>query len=374
MLIRDLPTPPYTQSDAAAAHRALRHAPDLDSLWRSCVDVFDASLPYAACELFFDFEGFKPRRALQNVRAPNPSSAQPPVSLSVAGPFLARHPRRQIYSYSQILRNDPGARRRRQLQIQGCRWNEFVQSAFWRDDQLDTVLSVACSDKDQTFSRQATELLQDIYRDVDDSLQRLRALDAERQRHVTLECLLDCLPSAVLLISADGRVLFGNDMARQACRRWNEGLPDPAWQLQADSGALFAPHPLPSLESLRARGAATIRHPQIATLSLRVSAQTQTARPDMCNCHLVELVDVKALRTDAAPQDTVSDTASHGTYLQTLTPRERRVAQLVANGMRNEEIASKLCRSRRTIEFQVSSVYRKLGVSSRIQLSRLLSE
>lgn len=373
MLTRDLPTRPHQASDTAAAYRALRHAPDLDSLWRSCVDVFDASLPYAACELFFDFEGFKPRRALQNVRAPHPASAPPPVSLSVAGPFLARHPRRQIYSYSQILRNDPGARRRRQLQVQDCRWNEFVQSAFWRDDQLDTVLSVACSDRDQGFSRQAAELLQDIYGDVDDSLQRLRALDAERQRHATLECLLDCLPSAVLLIGADGRVLFGNHMARQMCQRWNDDLPDRDWQLQADSGALFCRQPLPSLESLRARGGTTLRHPRVATLSLRVSAQTQAARPDMCSCHLVELVDVKAQRVDAAPQEIVGDTASQGTYLQTLTPRERRVAQLVANGMRNEEIAAKLCRSRRTIEFQVSSVYRKLGVSSRIQLSRLLS-
>ena len=54
--------------------------------------------------------------------------------------------------------------------------------------------------------------------------------------------------------------------------------------------------------------------------------------------------------------------------LQCLTPTERRVAQLVAKGLRNDKIAEHLSRSRRTIEFQLNSIYRKLNISSRTEL------
>src|SRR3546814_7623100 len=59
--------------------------------------------------------------------------------------------------------------------------------------------------------------------------------------------------------------------------------------------------------------------------------------------------------------------------LQRLTPTERRVAQLVAKGLRNDKIAEHLSRSRRTIEFQLNSIYRKLEIGSRTELVRALS-
>ena len=55
-----------------------------------------------------------------------------------------------------------------------------------------------------------------------------------------------------------------------------------------------------------------------------------------------------------------------------LSPTETRVAELVLDGMRNDEIANHLQRSRKTIESQVSSIFRKLDVANRTQLARLL--
>lgn len=58
--------------------------------------------------------------------------------------------------------------------------------------------------------------------------------------------------------------------------------------------------------------------------------------------------------------------------LQMLSPSERRVALLVADGLRNNQIAERLCRSRRTIESQLNSIYGKFNVDCRTQLVKTL--
>ncbi len=52
-----------------------------------------------------------------------------------------------------------------------------------------------------------------------------------------------------------------------------------------------------------------------------------------------------------------------------LTRQERRVAEAVASGMSNPEAASALFLSRKTVEFHLSSVYRKLRLRSRAELA-----
>ena len=56
-----------------------------------------------------------------------------------------------------------------------------------------------------------------------------------------------------------------------------------------------------------------------------------------------------------------------------LTPVERRVAELVAAGRTNKEVAVALFLSTRTVEGHLSRVYGKLGVHSRVELARKLA-
>jgi DNA-binding NarL/FixJ family response regulator len=56
--------------------------------------------------------------------------------------------------------------------------------------------------------------------------------------------------------------------------------------------------------------------------------------------------------------------------LDELTPREREVLQLIARGYRYKEIAARLHLSIKTVEAHVSSVLRKLQLTSRHELSR----
>ena len=64
-----------------------------------------------------------------------------------------------------------------------------------------------------------------------------------------------------------------------------------------------------------------------------------------------------------------------GTPYETLTEREMEVLRLLARGLRNKEIASRLVVSERTVNFHLANIYQKLNVSGRTEaLSRALEQ
>ena len=56
-----------------------------------------------------------------------------------------------------------------------------------------------------------------------------------------------------------------------------------------------------------------------------------------------------------------------------MTPTQQRVAELVAAGMSNREIAGTLYMSVRSVESHLTKVYRELGIRSRAQLATALA-
>jgi DNA-binding CsgD family transcriptional regulator len=57
-----------------------------------------------------------------------------------------------------------------------------------------------------------------------------------------------------------------------------------------------------------------------------------------------------------------------------LTPSERRIAELVAEGKTNREVAAALVVAERTVESALTQIYRKLDIRSRTQLARKLDD
>ena len=79
-------------------------------------------------------------------------------------------------------------------------------------------------------------------------------------------------------------------------------------------------------------------------------------------------------KSKAAPQAPSDVKPSFDSELDQLTSREREVLRLIAQGYTYKEIAKELFISVKTVESHVSSVLRKLQLSTRHQLTRWAAE
>ncbi|MFB7800272.1 LuxR C-terminal-related transcriptional regulator [Isoptericola sp. NPDC056134] len=76
---------------------------------------------------------------------------------------------------------------------------------------------------------------------------------------------------------------------------------------------------------------------------------------------------VSAVRTCRGGPDGLADVWAR--WADVLTARELDVARLVADGLANKQVADRLCVSVRTVEVHLGRVFRKVGVSSRAELT-----
>jgi DNA-binding CsgD family transcriptional regulator len=76
----------------------------------------------------------------------------------------------------------------------------------------------------------------------------------------------------------------------------------------------------------------------------------------------------------ATGQEGTQDESGFADGLEELTPHELRVALAVAGGRSNPEVAAELYVTRKTVEYHLTRVFRKLGVASRAELVRLLAD
>jgi DNA-binding NarL/FixJ family response regulator len=83
---------------------------------------------------------------------------------------------------------------------------------------------------------------------------------------------------------------------------------------------------------------------------------------------LVVLPQILAERLLIQPQ--MVQTAANAPLEEPLTAREREVLELLSEGLSNKLIARKLQISEHTVKFHISSVYAKLGASSRTEAVR----
>lgn len=90
---------------------------------------------------------------------------------------------------------------------------------------------------------------------------------------------------------------------------------------------------------------------------------------DICGAQpLVDAVRSEIYATGSRPRTTAL------TGVDALTPSERRVAGLAAEGQTNRDIAQTLYVTPKTVEVHLSNAYRKLGITSRRELANALTE
>jgi NarL family two-component system response regulator YdfI len=77
---------------------------------------------------------------------------------------------------------------------------------------------------------------------------------------------------------------------------------------------------------------------------------------------------LEALEETSAMQEAHTDAVvDHEPLTESLTPRERQILDLLAEGLGNKEIAWQLQISEHTVKFHVSSILGKLGASTRTE-------
>lgn len=168
-------------------------------------------------------------------------------------------------------------------------------------------------------------------------------------------------------------------------------------QLRRQADAVDSPWPLAAAE--RARGALLLANgdpAEAATLLARTAAAFDRLgfRPDAARARLLEgrailrdgrrsqAAEVLATARDGfaaigaplweARAVEELERVSPGRASGDLTPTEGRVAALVAEGLKNREIAERLFLSVATVEAHLTRIYRKLGIRSRSDLTRLV--
>jgi len=352
----------------------LQSALDLESVWKACRKLVASQLPHRSCSLMFNIVNYEPTDARHHVTQPRNPDYVPATSLTISGPFLARHPQIKLYTYSQILSEDPDARRRALDQEPEPEWNEFVHLAFWHGDRPEAVFSIHRPPEQSHISADEHAFLEQLHPMIEAALRRIRAVEGERMRRASYEHFLRQVPLTLMFVNAAGETLFANGEAEKQCGRWNRGLrgADIAQHLPENVGAVFEDalrRGDDDTETLAGRPVTVrIAHPVLEGLSVKIDCNWQLAGAQMMPSYVVTFLD-EPLAGDA--DDELSPAAL--LVLQRLTPTERRVARLVAKGLRNHTIAEHLSRSRRTIEFQLNSIYRKLDIRSRTELVRALS-
>lgn len=355
----------------------LQSALDLESLWKACLKLVAGKLPHRSCSLMFNIVNYEPTDARHHVVLPRNPDYVPATSLTISGPYLARHPQIKLYTYSQIVSEDPDAHRRRLDQEPDPEWNEFIHLAFWHDARPDAVLSIHRPPDHSGVSAEEHAFLEQLHPMIEAALRRVRAVEGEHSLRVSYEHFLRQVPLTLMFVNANGESLFANHEAEKQCGRWNRGLraagsADASFHLPDQVGAMFEDalrrSADPQADVAGRPGSVRLSHPAIDTLSVKIDRNWQFSGLQMSPSYVVTFLDEPA--SGEVPRE---PSQSALLVLQRLTPTERRVAQLVAQGLRNDKIAEHLSRSRRTIEFQLNSIYRKLDISSRTELVRALS-
>lgn len=191
-----------------------------------------------------------------------------------------------------------------------------------------------------------------------------------RLRGLAIELLCNTFPTGATVLDSGCQMIFTNREGWDLLTRWNRGQGRSATSADLPADIVAACDRLKHGKASAAGdmggrpkfgGRIFLMHPSTPNLSAVVALERSPRdRRVAVFCILI--------------QDRLKDTLAAGRrdQLAMLTIAERRVAKLVADGLRNGEIATALGKSVPTVKSQLSTVFAKLQVRSRTQLAALL--
>ncbi len=376
--VPDLPVP--LQRTLHEPMLALHAALEVDALWRAVQECVRAAVPAHRVTLFLGHLGMAEARVV---------FTDPPIANlrewyaergknNPFSPFLEARRGTKLYRFEEVLPPPSAFLKtefyRRFARVEG--WDKGVSCVFWQRREVSAMFSVYRARNQPPFSDGDIEALQYLYPFVGTAIARVRTLHTERLARRGLEGFNKNIPVGLLFLDWDIRVEFANHEGKKNAVLWNHG-PSAAKALNPADAFALPPLIADACRTLRAAviarnprqpqplpgDVATVPHPTQPGLGAQVTVLNNPgsalARP-----RFLVILDQRAL-ANAGPG---AGAVERMGFLRELSPREREIALLVAEGNSNAEVAARLNKSVLTIKTQLNSVFRKLGVNSRARL------
>lgn len=361
---------------------ALHAALEVESLWRATQAVLRAAASTHRITLFLGHIGMGEARVVLT----DPPIADPAHWYAARGrdnpfsPFIEAHRGLRFYRFDEVL--PPPAEFKLTSFYRDFAapegWDKGVSLLYWDRGDLKAMFSLYRAPAQPDFSDADLAAINYVYPFIGIAVDRVRLLHSERLARRGLEEFNKRLPVGLLTLDWEMNVVFANTEGLNACALWNLG---PAGARAVNSRDCFALPPAVQDAARRLRDAIQRRNPKdlrpnvgdvtqvahpaqpgfVVTISASHTAASALAKP-----RFLLIFDARAAGTAANPSP-----AALG-RLSELTPREREIALLVAEGRSNDEIARQLSKSILTIKTQLNAVFRKLNVNRRAQLMALL--
>ncbi|HEY0914590.1 MAG TPA: LuxR C-terminal-related transcriptional regulator [Solimonas sp.] len=211
--------------------------------------------------------------------------------------------------------------------------------------------SESCLRQAEDWDAPTARVVEYLQRPAAPASPQLQALEQARSLSLLLQGYLQKSPEALVFLDSGGTILYKSAHGEAQFDRWNRtlarGQESSSLPAALRLAVLGGNHPL------------QLQHPQLPGLSASLEP--------IPGGFVLRLTDDQTLGSSNELS------AQALAALKKLSVSEQRVARLAVEGLRNDQIAKRLSRSPRTIEFQLHCSFRKLGVSNRVQLSRLLS-
>lgn len=353
---------------------ALYAAADLAEFWTALQGLLKESLPYDALVVYLNYLDFKTSwRAARILATPNaerPSTwfeSRRKVDLSLQ--YVLSQPHRvKLFRLSDV--RPPQGELRETAFFQNYfapdDWQHVAVCLFWRGNTVRSEIAVRRTSGQGDFTDREFALLETLYPHIETVLNRILLLEEERAQRRWLAEYNHHLPFALMFLDWELQPLCANRRARELCFNWHSGTKS---DRRHQARTLRIPDDI--TQACRQLKAASLQsRPDSAgpaRLSQRITASTDSSLTATLSLFSDE-------HTPATPpgfaiyieqSESPNEQTSRPSYLERLTPTERELAVFLRQGLSNKELATRFSKSVDTVKAQLSSIYRKCGVTSR---------
>jgi DNA-binding CsgD family transcriptional regulator len=257
----------------------------------------------------------------------------------------------------------------------GCEYGASLVA--WEKDTWLGSLTIFRTEAQGDFRDDEKELLSACHLHFQSAIRRIAKLNEQMLSSHSLESFIWNLPTAAMLLDWELKPHYCNASGQELLAEWQKGVRVPASKrvhpstvpkeiadaIEGQKEALVkgkpsspgAPNTIPLI---------IVPHPRSKELSAEVSFLPSKSLAVTKGTFLVVFY---------RHHDTPDDRESYDRFTK-LSPRERQVVLLAADGHSNPEIAKKLGTSEHTVRKQLISAYAKLGVNRRSLLAGMFSQ